>query len=90
MRIITTIIPAALKLTTTAAKTMISREIAELVDSCHDKVKQSMKRLVKGGVIVQPPVGDEQFNDTMGRPRTEQVYHLDKRSSLIVVAQLCP
>lgn len=33
---------------------------------------------------------DEQSNDTMGRPRTTSVYQLDKRSSLIVVAQLSP
>ena len=72
------------------ALTMTSREIAELVDSRHDKVKQSIERLAERGVVIQPPMGAEQFTDTMGRPRTEQVYCLDKRSSLIVVAQLCP
>lgn len=38
--------------------TMTSREIAELVESRHDKVKQSIDRLVEKGVISQPPMGD--------------------------------
>lgn len=69
---------------------MSSREIAELLGSRHDKVKQSIERLVARGVIVQPPMGDEQDTDAMGRPRITSVYRLDKRSSLIVVAQLSP
>lgn len=73
-------------LSNSSAKTMSSREIAELVDSRHDKVKQSIGRLVAKGVIGAPPVGD--YLDSLGRAAGE--YHLDKRSSLIVVAQLCP
>lgn len=72
------------------APTMSSREIAELVDSRHDKVKQSIDRLVTRGVIVQPPMGDEHFNDSLGRPRTEQVYRIGKRDSYVIVAQLSP
>lgn len=70
--------------------TMSSREIAGLVESRHDKVKQSIERLVARGVIVQPPMGDEQDVDAMGRERTTSVYRLDERSSYIVVAQLSP
>lgn len=70
--------------------TMSSREIAELVESRHDKVKQSIERLVERGVIVQPPLGDVPFADTMGRQRSERVYRLCKRDSYIVVAQLSP
>jgi phage regulator Rha-like protein len=74
--------------------TMTSFEIAELVDSRHDKVKQSIERLVERGVIVQPPLGDEQSDDAMGRPRTTQVYiftgERGKRDSIVVVAQLSP
>ena len=70
--------------------TMSSKEIADLVGSRHDKVKQSIDRLAERGVIVQPPVGDEQSSDSLGRPRTEAVYHVCKRDSFIVVAQLCP
>jgi phage regulator Rha-like protein len=74
--------------------TMSSREIAELVDSRHDKVKQSIERLVDRGVIVQPPTGDEPGLDAMGRPRVTQVYVFSgeqgKRDSIVVVAQLSP
>lgn len=70
--------------------TMSSREIAGLVESRHDKVKQSIERLVERGTIVQPPMGDEQDADAMGRQRTTSVYRLDERSSYIVVAQLSP
>lgn len=67
--------------------TMTSREIAELVDSRHDSVKRTVERLAEKGVISQPPMvdGPKSANGVV-----EQVYFLDKRSSLIVVAQLCP
>lgn len=70
--------------------TMSSREIAELVQSRHDKVKQSIERLAERGIIVQPPMGDEHFTDSMGRPRSETVYRIGKRDSYIIVAQLSP
>jgi phage antirepressor YoqD-like protein len=66
---------------------MTSREIAELVESRHDKVKQSIERLVERGVISQPPMGDGQKS---ANGVVERVYLLIKRDSLIVVAQLCP
>lgn len=66
--------------------TMSSREIAELVESRHDKVKQSIGRLVKRGVIDVPPLGE--YLDSLGRKATE--YKLAKRDSYVVVAQLCP
>lgn len=69
---------------------MSSREIAELVGSRHDKVKQSIERLAEREVIVHPPMGDEQFNDTLGRLRTESVYYVGKRDSYVIVAQLSP
>lgn len=73
-----------------AIKTMSSREIAELVDSRHDSVKRTIETLCDKGTIVQPLEVGEQSADAMGRQRTTMVYRLDKRSSLIVVAQLCP
>ena len=66
--------------------TMSSREIAELVESRHDKVKQSIERLVKRGVIDVPPLGE--YLDSLGRKAAE--YKLEKRDSYVVVAQLCP
>lgn len=79
-----------MNLATTTALTMSSREISDLVGSRHDKVKQSIERLVERRVIVQPPMGDEQTTDSLGRPRTESVYHVNKRDSFVVVAQLSP
>jgi phage antirepressor YoqD-like protein len=64
---------------------MTSLEIAELVESRHDKVKQSIERLAKRGTIELPPLGEI---STATKPTA--VYLLDKRSSLIVVAQLSP
>jgi phage regulator Rha-like protein len=67
--------------------TMTSREIAELVDSRHDKVKQSIERLVDRDVISKPPMGD---GEKAANGVVEKLYLLCKRDSLIVVAQLCP
>ena len=78
--------------------TMSSREIAELLESRHDKVKQSIERLAAtqyqaDGITIKrlpvidlPPMGE--YLDSLGRPAHE--YHVDKRSSFIVVAQLSP
>lgn len=67
--------------------TMSSREIAVLVESRHDKVKQSIERLAERGLISFTPVG-ENPKEQGGRPGT--VYHVNKRDSYIVVAQLSP
>lgn len=76
----------ALQATGGADVTMSSREIAELVESRHDKVKQSIERLAERGVIALPPMGE--YRDALGRPAGE--YHLAKRDSYVVVAQLSP
>ncbi|MGR2681497.1 Rha family transcriptional regulator [Chromobacterium haemolyticum] len=70
--------------------TMSSREIAELVESRHDKVKQSIERLADRGVIARPSMGDMPAKVANGRTYYETVYHVGKRDSYIVVAQLCP
>lgn len=74
--------------------TMSSREIAELVNSRHDKVKQSIERLSERGVIIRPPMVDEHGEDAMGRTRITEVYVFSgergKRDSIIAVAQLSP
>lgn len=66
--------------------TMSSREIAELVGSRHDKVRQSIERLAERGVIGLPPLGE--YLDRLGRPATE--YRIGKRDSYVIVAQLSP
>lgn len=42
----------------TTQPTMTSRDIAELVDSRHDDVKQSIERLAERGAISLPPLGE--------------------------------
>ena len=77
--------------------TMTSLEISELVESRHDKIKQSIERLAatfdgkgnpKTPVITLPPMG-EVPNQGPG-PKMISVYLVGKRDSLIVVAQNCP
>lgn len=66
---------------------MSSREIAGLVESRHADVCRAIERLIEKGVIggcTPKPYTHEQN----GQQYSE--YQLDKRSSLIVVAQLCP
>ena len=79
-----------MQLATFGSATMSSREIADLVESRHDKVKQSIERLVERGAIVQPPMGNEPESDSLGRSRDVMVYRLGKRDSYVVVAQLSP
>lgn len=73
---------------------MSSLEIADFVKSRHDDVKRSIERLVGKGAIVQPPTADEHSTDSMGRPRTTQVYTFSgpqgRLDSITVVAQLDP
>lgn len=66
---------------------MSSRDIADLVGSRHDKVKQSIERLVERGVIAKPPMGDgpKSANGVVIRE-----YLVCKRDSFVVVAQLSP
>ena len=73
------LIPEALTLT------MTSREIAELIEKRHDNIKISAERLAEKGVIGTPAMQEFTHN---GNTYTE--YLLNKRDSLIVVAQNCP
>lgn len=78
----------ALALASGSVATMTSREIAGLVEQRHDNVKRTIETLGARGVITLPQI-EEVSNDGPG-PKVIGVYSLDKRSSLIVVAQLCP
>ena len=77
---------------------MTSLQIAELVNSRHDKVKQSIERLAastdkKKAVIALPPVGIV-VNTANNRTYETEVYIFSgeqgKRDTYIVVAQLSP
>lgn len=76
-----------MNLINSTAPTMSSQEIADLVGSRHDKVKQSIERLVERGTISQPPMGD---GPKSANGVVVQEYHVCKRDSFIVVAQLSP
>jgi len=65
---------------------MSSQDIAELVGSRHDKVKQSIERLAERGTIQLPPVGE--VRNHLGQ--SVSVYQIAKRDSFVVVAQLSP
>lgn len=74
-----------------SALTMTSLEISELVNSRHDKVKQSIERLSgwnqhRPAVIQLPPLGE--VKNHLGQ--SVSVYFINKRDSYIIVAQLSP
>lgn len=74
--------------------TMNSLEISALVESRHDKVKQSIVRLAERGVIAQPPLGEVQETKGNRRRYTTSVFIFEgekgRRDSIVVVAQLSP
>lgn len=83
-------------LTAKNTKSMTSREIADLVGSRHDKVKQAIERLAtdnetRKAVISKPPMGD---GVKAANGVTEKLYiftgEQGKRDSIVVVAQLSP
>ena len=75
--------------------TMTSQQIAEMVGSRHDKVKQSIERLANGGpnrkaIIQLPPLGE--VKNHLGQTVLEYVFSGEQgeRDSYVVVAQLSP
>lgn len=79
---------------TNTQASMNHKEIADLVESRSDKVKQSIERLADKGVIRLPPMGDFEKINNLGIPVTRKFYVFEgeqgKRDSIIVVAQLSP
>jgi phage regulator Rha-like protein len=73
---------------------MTSLEIADLVESRHDTVKDSIKRLANRGTIHSPAMADIPYVDESGRNRNTKGYVFvgdqGKRDSTVVVAQLSP
>ncbi|MBI6944370.1 Rha family transcriptional regulator [Pseudomonas putida] len=76
-----------MSLMTTAALTMSSQEIAELVGSRHDSVKRTIERLAERKTISQPPLVD---GPRSGNGVVVQEFLINKRDSFVVVAQLSP
>lgn len=68
-----------------SALTMTSREIADLIGKSHSNIKISAERLSIAGVI-----GTLATQDFVHNGNTYQEYLLQKRDSIILVAQNCP
>ena len=77
--------PGSPMLEASAALTMGSDSIGDLVGARHDSVKRTIDRLAEKGIVTFTPMVEKSSG---GRPGT--VYHVNKRDSFIVVAQLCP
>lgn len=67
-----------------SAQTMSSREISELTHTRHDSVKRTMSALKESGIIA--------FSQSVekGDGRPLELYHVNKRDSLVVVARVSP
>lgn len=74
-----------MQLSIVSTQTMSSREIAQLIEKQHSHIKISAERLEEKGVIGTLSVREFTHN---GNVYTE--YLLNKRDSLILVAQNCP
>lgn len=72
------------ELNANAEMTMSSREISEVVQIRHDNVKRTMETLRLKGLVAFTQTEEK----SGGRPAT--VYHVNKRNSYVVVAQLSP
>tara|TARA_R110000850_G_scaffold165803_2_gene290844 strand:+ start:2638 stop:3270 length:633 start_codon:yes stop_codon:yes gene_type:complete len=70
----------------TTAKTMSSREIAELTGSTHEAVKKSARRLEANNLLTSP-LAESVFH-SRGKPYQELSFN--KRDSLVLVARLSP
>lgn len=86
-------------LTQNNQQSMTSQQIAELVGSRHDKVKQSIERLAtdnekRKAIITLPPMGEVKLNQALSPNSKTMVYVFSgeqgKRDSFVVVAQLSP
>lgn len=66
--------------------TMSSAEIAELTGKLHGNVKRVMESLLDEGVIIF----SQSDKKSVGRGRPSILYHVSKRDSYVVVAQLSP
>lgn len=71
------------------ARTMSSREIANLTGKRHDNVKRTIDSLVESRVIASPQIEEK---PTAGRPVADYIFSGEKgkRDTFVVVAQLCP
>ena len=85
---------SSLQIFTDSGISMNSKEIADLVESEHSKVRQSIERLAKREVIQLPPMGKVEDKQSLSPNNRTNVYLFEgeqgKRDSIVVVAQLSP
>lgn len=74
--------------TSTGPLTMSSREISDLLELRHDNVKRTIATLAGKGLVSFTQAEENSQSSAGGRPGT--VYHVNKRDSYVVVAQLSP
>ena len=74
-----------MQLSIVSTQTMSSREIAQLIEKQHSHIKISAERLEEKGVI-----GTLSVREFIHNGNTYTEYLLNKRDSLILVAQNCP
>lgn len=75
--------------TQNVARTMSSREIANVTGKRHDNVKRTIEDLAASG-LVHPQSEDEWSRDKLGRARATRIYNIGERDSYVIVAQLSP
>lgn len=68
-------------------QTMTSREMADLTEKRHDNVRRTIESLFHEGLISKPQIED---GNKAANGVVERVYHVCKRDSYVIVAQLSP
>lgn len=68
-------------------QTMTSREMADLTEKRHDNVRRTIESLFHDGLISKPQIED---GNKAANGVVERVYHVGKRDSYVIVAQLSP
>lgn len=68
-------------------QTMNSREMADLTEKRHDNVRRTIEALFAEGAISKPQIED---GNKAANGVVERVYHVCKRDSYVIVAQLSP
>ncbi len=71
----------------THSATMTSREMADLTEKRHDNVRRTIEALFADGLISKPQIED---GNKSANGVVERVYHVGKRDSYVIVAQLSP
>lgn len=66
---------------------MTSREMADLTEKRHDNVRRTIESLFHEGLISKPQIED---GNKAANGVVERVYHVCKRDSYVIVAQLSP